>query len=601
MIYSDEIIDEVRARNDIVDVISQYVRLQKKGSNYMGLCPFHGEKTPSFSVSRQKQLYHCFGCGAGGSVFNFLMEYENFTFPEAVEALADRVQMTLPKIEYTGEMKKKAADKAAILEMNKEAAIYYHQLLMSRRGEQAYRYFEQRGLSKETMIAFGLGYSSKFGRDLYDLLVSKGFSHDLILKSGLATADEKNGVFDRFWNRAMFPILDGSNKVIAFGGRVMGEGKPKYLNSPETIAFDKSRNLYGLNRARQSRKSYFLLCEGYMDVISLHQAGFTNAVASLGTAFTSGHASLIGRYVKEVYLTYDSDSAGVKAALRAFPILKEAGIRAKVIDLSPYKDPDELIKAKGAEEFAARIRGASGSFRFQLLAMEQQFDLRSPEGKTAFFRAVAGQILAYDEQIERDSYVEAAARWYHIRPESLQELVVHAAISQGMGAPVGRPVHPIGKKEQKDRKKEDGVLVAQRALLTWLASSPGLYPSIRELIHPEDFTEGIYREVAAELFRQIDSTGQVDPAGILTRMSAQEGYQEIAALFHTEIQSLDTREQKEQALRDILLKIKEESINRQMLSLAPTDMQGLIRLTGEKQKLDRLAALSFVGLGESDS
>ena len=331
MYYSEELIEEVRSRNDIVDVISGYVRLQKKGSSYFGLCPFHNEKSPSFSVSRQKQMYYCFGCGAGGNVFTFLMEYENFSFVEAMKYLADRAGIELPEQEYSKEAKERADLKATILEMNRLAAKYFYVQLKNERGFHAYRYLKDRQLSDEMILAFGLGYSNPYSDDLYKYLRGKGYSEELIRKAGLINTDERQGVYDKFWNRVMFPIMDVNNRVIGFGGRVMGDGKPKYLNSPETVVFDKSRNLYGLNRARTSRKPYFLLCEGYMDVISLHQAGFTNAVASLGTALTAGHASLIKRYVKEVYLTYDSDDAGTRAALRAVPILREAGISAKVI------------------------------------------------------------------------------------------------------------------------------------------------------------------------------------------------------------------------------------------------------------------------------
>ena len=356
MYYPEELVEEIRSKNDIVDVISSYVRLQKKGSSYFGLCPFHNEKSPSFSVSRQKQMYYCFGCGAGGNVFTFLMEYENLSFVEAVQLLADRAGVELPKMEYSKEAKERADLKTTLLEINKAAAQYFYVQLKSEQGRIGYEYLKKRELSDETIKAFGLGYSNKYSDDLYRYLRSKGYSEDLIRQAGLISTDEKHGVYDKFWNRVMFPIMDVNSRVIGFGGRVMGDAKPKYLNSPETPVFDKSRNLYGLNRARSSRKPYFLLCEGYMDVIALHQAGFTNAVASLGTALTPGHASLIKRYVREVYLTYDSDEAGTRAALRGIPILKEAGISAKVIRMDPYKDPDEFIKNLGAEEFERRMR-----------------------------------------------------------------------------------------------------------------------------------------------------------------------------------------------------------------------------------------------------
>ena len=354
MYYSEELVEEVRMRNDIVDVISGYVKLQKKGSSYFGLCPFHNEKSPSFSVSREKQMYYCFGCGAGGNVFTFIMEYENYSFVEALKFLAERAGIDLPEVEYSKEAKEKADLKLTILEINKLAAKYFYAQLKAEGGKTAYAYLKNRGLSEETIVAFGLGYANKYSDDLYRYLKMKGYGDELLLKAGLISADERKGAYDKFWNRVMFPIMDVNNRVIGFGGRVMGDAKPKYLNSPETIVFDKSRNLYGLNRARTSRKPYFLICEGYMDVIALHQAGFTNAVASLGTALTVGHASLLKRYVNEVYLTYDSDEAGTRAALRAIPILKDAGITAKVIRMDPYKDPDEFIKNLLKREFQKR-------------------------------------------------------------------------------------------------------------------------------------------------------------------------------------------------------------------------------------------------------
>ena len=347
--YASEVIDEVVSRSDIVDIISGYIKLKKNGSSYVGLCPFHNEKSPSFSVSPGKQLYHCFGCGVGGNVITFVMEYENYTFLEAVKYLADKAGMQLPETSYSEEEKKNRDLKAKLLEINKIAATYYYHQLKAENGKIGLSYLQKRGLSDTTINRFGLGYAGQTGNALYQYLKSKGYDDALLKETGLFTYER--GIHDKFWNRVMFPIMDINNKVIGFGGRVMGDAKPKYLNSPETKLFDKSRNLYGLNAARISRKSNMIICEGYMDVISLHQAGFTQAVASLGTALTPGQAALMKRYTDNVLITYDSDAAGVKAALRAIPILKEAGLTTKVINMQPYKDPDEFIKALGAEAF----------------------------------------------------------------------------------------------------------------------------------------------------------------------------------------------------------------------------------------------------------
>lgn len=586
MYYSDELIEEVRTRNDIVDVISGYVRLQKKGSSYFGLCPFHNEKSPSFSVSRQKQMYYCFGCGAGGNVFTFLMEYENFSFVEAVKFLADRAGIELPQQEYSKEAKEKADLKASILEVNKTAAKYFYVQLKSGRGQQAYAYLKNRGLSDETITAFGLGYSNKFSDDLYKYLRGKGYSEELIRQAGLINTDERQGVYDKFWNRVIFPIMDVNSRVIGFGGRVMGDAKPKYLNSPETVVFDKSRNLYGLNRARTSRKPYFLLCEGYMDVISLHQAGFTNAVASLGTALTPGHASLIKRYVQEVYLTYDSDEAGTKAALRAVPILKSAGISAKVIRMDPYKDPDEFIKNLGAEEYENRIQKARNGFMFSLEMLERDYDMASPEGKTEFFREAARRLLTFEDELERNNYIEAVSSAYKIRRESLEKLVTKMAVSAGMAKPVARPKKAEGAAAQK----EDGILTSQKALLTWMIEDEKLYGKISRLIHPDDFTGEIYRKVAGLLYEQYEN-GRLNPAEILNHFTSEEEHREAASLFHTKIRQLKTKQEEEQALKEIILRVKAHSISEKSRNLDPTDMAGLQHLMEEKRRLEELKTL----------
>ena len=385
MYYSEDLIEEVRSRNDIVDVISGYVRLQRRGSSYFGLCPFHNEKSPSFSVSPGKQMYYCFGCGAGGNVFTFLMEYENYTFPEAVKTLADRCGVELPEMEYSEEARRQADLKSQLLEIQKKAARYYYYELRQEKGRAAYEYLKGRALSDGTIKRFGLGYSSQQSREMYQYLKHEGYSDALLKESGLFSMDERSGFYDKFWNRVMFPIMDVNNRVIGFGGRVMGDAKPKYLNSPETKIFDKSRNLYGLNFARSSRKPNLIICEGYMDVISMHQAGFNQAVASLGTALTVQQSLLMKRYTNEVLVTYDSDEAGTKAALRAIPILREAGLSVRVINMKPYKDPDEFIKALGTEAFQERIDQAQSSFLFEVEVLERGYNLKDPAAKTAFF------------------------------------------------------------------------------------------------------------------------------------------------------------------------------------------------------------------------
>ena len=585
--YSDELIEEVRSRNDIVDVIGSYVRLKKKGSTYFGLCPFHNEKTGSFSVSPNKQMYYCFGCGAGGNVFTFLMQYENFTFGEAMQSLADRVGIELPQQEMTSAQRREADRRTRLLEINKEAAKYFYTLLRSPRGQKAYQYFKKRELSDETMQKFGLGYSDQYSDDLYRYLRKKGYDDDILKDSGLITIDEVRGGHDKFWNRAMFPIMDVHNRVIGFGGRVMGDGEPKYLNSPETRIFDKSRNLYGLNIARTTRKNQLLLCEGYMDVIALHQAGFDNAVASLGTALTSGHANLLKRYTKEVYLTYDSDGAGVKAALRAIPILKEVGIVTKVINMRPYKDPDEFIKALGAEEYQKRIDEAENSFLFEIRIMQENYDMNDPESKTAFYNEIAQKLLGFSEELERNNYIEAVAEKYQIGFDNLRKLVNNLAVKGG----IVREHTPLKSGINENKKKEDGMKQSQKLLLTWLIEDTRLFGAIKGLITAEDFTEELYHRVATELFAQFEADGSVNPAQIISRFPEADEQKEIAGLFNARIHEIENKNDREKALKETIIRIKQNSIDYRTRNNNPTDLAAMMKIVEDKRALEKLEKL----------
>lgn len=583
MYYPEELIEEVRTRNDIVEVISGYVRLQKKGSNYFGLCPFHNEKSPSFSVSPGKQMYYCFGCGAGGNVITFLMEYENQTFPEAVRTLAQRAGIALPEADDSKEARLADSRRAKLLEINKEAAKYFYYQLRAERGSVGMEYLRKRELSDETMNHFGLGYANKYSNDLIQYLKSKGYSEDLIRDAGLCNVDEKHGMYDKFWNRVMFPIQDINHRVIGFGGRVMGDGKPKYLNSPETEIFDKSRNLYGLNFARTSRKGNVILCEGYMDVIAMHQAGFTQAVASLGTAFTSGQASLLRRYANEILLSYDSDGAGVNAALRAIGILKEAGMTGRVINLEPYKDPDEFIKALGGEEFQKRLDHAENSFFFELRQLQKNYDLSDPEQKTAFHREIARKLCTFSEEVERENYIEAVAQKYHIGFENLRRLVGTYAAQTGLAQPVIRPKSGV----QKKNTAAEGIKNSQKLLLTWLVEQPQLYRQISKYISPKDFTEGLYEKVADRLFEELEQ-GNINPASIISMFEEEEDQREAASLFHTKLERLESTAEQEKALHDIVCAVKRNSYERDSAQLG-TDVAALNRVIAGKKQLEELA------------
>lgn len=590
MYYSDDLIEEIRSRNDIVDVISSYVKLKKQGATYFGLCPFHNEKSPSFSVTPGKQMYYCFGCGEGGNVYSFIMKYENYSFVEAVKMLADRAGITLPEAEYSEEERKRADLRANLLEINKKAAMYFHHQLKSEKGQIGLKYFNERGLDNETIVRFGLGYSTKTSNDLYQYMKTFGYSDDILKESGLFSFSEK-GTYDKFWNRVMFPILDINSRVIGFGGRVMGEGEPKYLNSPETKIFEKSRNLYGMNFARISRKPYLLICEGYMDVIALHRAGFTNAVAALGTAFTDQHAMLIKRYVKEVVLTFDSDGAGRKAALRAIPILKRAGIAMKVLDMTPYKDPDEFIKNLGADEYQKRIDNAMNSFIFEIKMMREQYDLDDPHAKAEFYNNVANKLLEFPDELERNVYIEAVSKEFMIPFESLDKMVKKLALSySGEGYTDRYNENEVNEEIERDLKKskkhlEDGVKQAQKILLTWLIEDENIYGKIKDIISEKDFVEPLYYMVAKMLFEQLES-GAINPAKILNQFTEEDEHREAAELFNTSLREEMSSQEKEKALNDTVYKVKKNSLD--YASRNAKEVSELQEIINEQKKLQKI-------------
>ena len=583
--YPDEIIEEVRNRTNIVDVISQYVNLQKKGSQYFGLCPFHNEKTGSFSVSPQKQMYYCFGCGKGGNVFSFLMDYDNMTFKEAVEELAPKCGVTLPQREMTAQERQKADRRSRLFEINKEAAAYYYKMLRSDAGKQAMDYFTKRELTPDTMHKFGLGCTSKYSDSLYKYLKGKGYEDNILKDCGLITIDEKRGGHDKFWNRAMFPIFDANGKVVAFGGRVMGEGEPKYLNSPETEIFNKSKTLFGLYFARKTRREQFILCEGYMDVISLHQAGFDNAVASLGTALTEGHAGMLKRYVKDVYLSYDSDGAGQKAALRAIPILKNAGISCRIINMSPYKDPDEFIKNLGAEEYEKRIQNAENSFMYQVRMLQNNYDMTDPEKKSDFQKEAARMIvMEFPTQLERENYTESVAAKFNIPRDALAKYILElgqAGITAKRDTGSGEDF-----KNKVYKPKDDGMKMSQRLLLTWLVETPDIYPKISVYVNPEDFQDGVYRTVAQEVFKYCDEGSTVDTARIVDLFMEDEERKTVAALFNTTVGELTENSDLSKALKETLLRIKKNSL--ELAQKNGADLKSLVEGKKTLQRLERL-------------
>ena len=497
--------------------------------------------------------------------------------------LAGRAGVNLPEVEYTEEMRRKENKRARLLEVNKEAAKFFYYQLRSKHGEIGHQYLEKRQLTEETMKKFGLGYAGKNGAYLVQYLRQKGFEDELIKEAGLASFSETRGLVSQFWNRVMFPIQDVNHRVIGFGGRVMGDGEPKYLNSPETPIFDKRRNLYGLNFARTARSGNIIICEGYMDVIAMHQAGFTQAVASLGTAFTSEQASLLHRYTENVLLAYDSDGAGVKAALRSIGILREAGLSAKVINMHPFKDPDEFMKHLGREAFQERIDQAENSFFFEIRVLEREYDLKDPESKTLFYREIAGKLCAFSEEVERENYLQAVADKYLIGFDKLRGLVNSYAAKTGLARPIERPRSGV---QQKNAPQENGKK-SQRLLLTWLTDEPQVYGKIKRYISPGDFTEDLYQKVAVRLFADMEK-GNYNPAGIISMFTDEEEQREAASLFHTSLPKLETRQEQEKAFRDIVLSVKRNSYEYYTSKLG-TDVNALKQVIEGKKALEELA------------
>lgn len=582
MFYPQEVIDQVIEANNIVDVIGSYVKLTKKGSTYFGLCPFHNEKTPSFSVTDNgaRQMYYCFGCHKGGSVLTFVMKYEGSTYLDALKELADRAGIALPKPDISREESARAGRREAILEVNKEAAKYFYGLLKDERGKRAYTYLKERGLSDDTIRNFGLGYSDKYRDDLYRYMKGKGFSDELLKSTGLFSIKE-TGANDYFWNRVMFPIMDARSKVIAFGGRVMGDGEPKYLNSPETECFNKRNTLYGLHVAKRHKGKEFVLCEGYMDVIALHQAGFTNAVATLGTALTDGHAGVLRRYTDRVIISYDSDTAGQDAALRAIAKLKQAGISVKVANLLPFKDPDELIKSEGKEGYQKRLNEAANSMFFEISCMMASFNRSDPEENTKFFTEVAKRLSYITDSMEQENYVAAVAKEFALDYALLKDKTKKLALSNDHIKPYEPKKPLLTKKEEKNK----ALLICQKTLLSYLAKDPSLYDKMNSLINENDFDLSPYDRIAQMLFSQIHRK-KVDPVSIISSFEEPETQEEAAAVLDARTDSEMEKEDQEKLINECVIRIKTNSLAKQRES--EPDISLALRLKQEEERVQKI-------------
>ena len=576
MYYGEDIVEEVRQKTDIVDLVGQYVHLKKKGSSYFGLCPFHGEKTASFSVSPGKQIFYCFGCGKAGDSIRFLMEYENLSFVEALEELAERANITLPKEEKRDKGEEDLRYK--ILEINKQAALFYVKQLRSEKGKQGLAYCAKRKLSGESITHFGLGYAGKERDSLYQYCKSLGFKDRVLQESGLFSFKE-NGVYDKFFNRLIFPIMDLHNRVIGFGGRVMGDGEPKYLNSPETKLFDKSRNLFALNFSRKSRANYFILCEGYMDVISLHQWGFSEAVAALGTAFTEQQADLMKRFNSLIYLCFDSDGAGKKACKRAISILREKKLEGKVIRLSPYKDPDEFLNAEGKEAFEKRIEEAKNAFLWEVEEKKTEFDLHDPAGMQKYMESIAELLrTSFSDPVERENYLKAVAREQMLKAENLQHLVdkeeEKTQLSFGLRKNAGR---------QEKKREERWNSPLEEEFLSVLMQRNEFVDLAKKYIEEVDFQGDFAKEIYLKLLSGLSAKAILD-----SYQNEEENYQKLVKLYHGDLYHMDLeKDEEKKLLSDYIRQLKLQKIEMEIKEVI--DAEALSHCFKERDKWEHFS------------
>lgn len=553
MAIDQSFLDELTARSDIVDVVSRYVSLKKSGSNYFGLCPFHNEKSPSFSVSQDKQIFHCFGCGVGGGVISFIMRAEGLEFYDAVSFLAKQNGMTVPENNYD---KKTSKSRERLLALMKDTARFYYSELWKPENINVQQYFAKRGLTRKTMNRFGLGFAPNSFFATMDAMKEKGYTQDELLACGLVAKSEKGNLYDKFRNRVMFPIFDLRGNVIAFGGRVMDDSKPKYLNSPETAIFHKSRNLFAIEKARKTTNDYFILAEGYMDVIALHQAGFNSAVASLGTALTEEQARLIARYTKNIIISYDADNAGQMAAQRAIDILKKSGLNVRVLRIPNAKDPDQFIKEKGSDAFRRLIEQSSDDIAYKINNIASKFDLEEDQDRISFLKEAAYILALIDSDIEREIYTTRVANMAKISPQSMTVEVKNALQkrNQSLKKEKRREVRSVTQNAQpKDKSfKYENITSArsEEGILSVIFGDNTLVSYLNGKISPDDFTSPILKAFFIHALELYNNNKNIT-------IPAFEGHFEPEALsLLTTITSRPVPAMREKALDDYINKIK---------------------------------------------
>ena len=559
MAIPDRFLDELIARTDIVDLVSESVRLTKKGRNYWGLCPFHSEKTPSFSVSADKQIYKCFGCGKGGGAINFVMELDNLPFRDAVAVLAKRAGLEVPDSGYSAGAKER---REKLLAINKQAARTFHQWLYAPEGAEGLAYLQRRGLSRRPLTSFGLGFAPNRWDALIQALGQQGYDKRDLLDAGLAVSNQDGRIYDRFRNRVMFPIIDIRGEVIGFGGRVMDDSTPKYLNSPDTPVYNKSRNVFALNIAKKSKAGRVILTEGYMDTISLHQAGFDSAVASLGTSLTPEHAQLLSRYFPEAIIAYDGDGAGVSAAQRAIPLLERAGMKVRVLRVTGAKDPDEFIKQFGRDAFLRLLDQSENQVDYRLEQIRKKYDLSDDSQKVGFLQEAAQLLSSLPSAVEREIYGRHAAETAGVSPEAVAQEVKKAfqrRLRKEQKQQERRDLTPAIQLQPKSRGLRYENIRSARAeegVLRLLLLDPSLHRELTQL-RPEEFSSPLLGKAYALLLRRAEE-------GLSTQLSLLAGELTGEEMDHlTQVASSpESMANSRQSLADYIAVIRAEAIKR---------------------------------------
>jgi len=581
--YSEELIEEIRISNDIVDVVSEYVRLEKRGKNYFGLCPFHREKTPSFSVEPGKQIFYCFGCGKGGNVFQFITLAEKIDFTEAVRLLADRAKIALPESDDPKEAEK-AKLKQQVLSINLSAARYYNDALYSKEGEIALRYLKKRDISEHTARKFGLGYSPAGWDSLYRHLVKNGFTEDQMLKSGLIMQGKKGNLYDRFRGRLMFPIFDIRGSVIGFGGRVLDDSLPKYINSPETVVYSKGRHLYGLNYAKNSGSKSIIVVEGYMDAISLYQNGINNVVASLGTALTESQGRILKKYAEEIVISYDADAAGQAAVMRGLNLLSDIGCNVKVLVIPEGKDPDEYIRKNGADAFKKLVDGALSLVEYKIKMLRKEQDLSTTNGKIAFLNKAAAVLAKVSNSMEREMYIKKLASEYEISEEAiLSEVLRRTRYTGGKKLKTSSTVELKKEIKEPANKIDEKIIHDERFILSLLCVDNSIYPVVKEHFIIDQIIDEENKRIAEAIFGRLEDKKGITAAELMNIVSA-ESAGEFARILEEECHCDDNTRAILGKMKDIRISLAEKRLQ-QVLDILK-DEKNLPKGVVDKLKLE---------------